>query len=107
MSKKPCKECPYRKESLPGYLGEANYDPELFLQQLDMPELHPCHLAVDWESHTEQELLEAKKCVGALQFMNNSFMISRSQNIAVLQKEVGKNDEVISFKHNFIKHHRS
>lgn len=97
----PCKECPYKKDSLPGYLGESSYDPERFLQQLE-GQVHPCHLTVDWENNNHDK---SQVCIGALQFMNNSCMMSRNKDVVALQKEVGKNENVLSFKHNFIKHH--
>lgn len=104
---KPCNQCPYRKESLPGFLGDANYQPELFLQQLDMKEMHPCHLAIkDWENYTKEELLAANKCTGALQFMNNSLRIHRNPKIAALQKTAGKNEKVFQWKSEFIEHHK-
>ena len=67
--------------------------------------MHPCHMTIDWENYTEEDLLAAKKCTGALQFMNNSFMIHRNAVVAKLQKTVGKNSDILQFKHNFIKHH--
>lgn len=103
---KPCNQCPYRRESLPGYLGDANYQPEVFLQQLDCRDMHPCHMAVDWNDYTEEDLLKAKKCTGALQFMNNSLRIHRNREIAELQKTVGKNENVFQWKSEFINHHK-
>lgn len=106
-TKKPCRECPYRKASAPGYLGECNYDPERFLLQLNNPDLHPCHLTINWEDYTEEEILEAKTCIGALQFMNNSMMLSHSAKVREMQKQAGKNPDVFQFKHNFINHHKA
>lgn len=104
---KPCKECPYRIDSAPGYLGDASYAPEQFLRQLDLTFTHPCHLTVDWEDENTDDLVDvAPICVGALQFMNNSCKSHRNSFIRDRQKEAGKNANVLSFNHNFIAHHR-
>ncbi len=105
--KKPCSECPYRKNSIKGWLGESSGDPMDFLAQLQNPDLHPCHKTIDWEKDDDIEKSDAPKCVGALQFMNNSLQISRYPEIAKLQKTVGKNlDEVMHHKKEFIEHHK-
>ena len=104
--KTPCKECPYRIDSAPGYLGNTTGRPERFLQQLDLQFLHPCHLQVDWESEdADDQILEAETCIGALQFMNNSCKSHRNSFIRDQQKEAGKNENVLAFNHNFISHH--
>src|SRR5690606_18087592 len=100
--KKPCKQCPYLKNSIKGYLGESSGKPQEFLQQLESPTVHPCHMTVDWE---EDDYSKSTTCVGALQFMNNSCKKSKYPNVIDEQNEVGKNDEVLSFNHNFINHH--
>lgn len=105
-NKTPCNECPYRKDSLPGYLGDESHNPELFLQQLDCKEMHPCHQMVDWNDYTEKDLGAASKCTGALQFMNNSFMRHRNMEVVKLQQTVGKNKDIMQFKHEFINHHK-
>lgn len=99
---KPCHQCPYRKDSARGYLGENSYKPQLFLEQLEFDDLHPCHLSVNWE---EEDFNKSSVCVGALQFMNNSCKLHRNIEIARLQKMVGRNENILSFNHNFIKHH--
>lgn len=100
--KKPCKQCPYRKTSAPGYLGESSHDPQRFLQQLDLPTSHPCHNTVDWD---EEDYNKAKVCIGALQFMNNSAKLSRNPELKTLQSSLGKNDELFNWSSEFIKHH--
>src|SRR5579859_5406661 len=108
VMKKPCNECPYRKASLKGWLGEDSGKPEKFLMQLEF-KAHPCHKTVDWdqpEQGVEEEADEAPICVGAMQFMNNSLMLSRHPDIARIQKEYGKNEDVLQYKHNFIEHHK-
>jgi len=103
-NKKVCRECPYRKDSLNGYLGEASFKPEEFLMQLELDTLHPCHLSVDWDVN---ESLDNKPiCRGAIHFMNNSFKLSKNPKIVQLQKEIGKSDEIFLHKGEFIQHHK-
>ncbi len=103
--KKPCKVCPYRKTSLKGWLGDTYGKPELFLEQLELPDVHPCHSAVDdWDD--DQQLEGAVRCTGALQFMNNGGKRSRYKPIEALQAQVGKNEEVFSWRPEFIAHHQ-
>lgn len=104
--KKACVECPFKRNSAPGYLGEVSYQPEVFLQQINGPAM-PCHLSIDWEEKSEAKFDKAKECVGALQFMNNSFKMSRDVQTAKLQKEFGKSDEIFSKTIEFINHHKN
>jgi hypothetical protein len=104
--KQPCNQCPYRKDSTKGWLGEASYDPESFLQQLHLPTPHPCHVRVDWNGATKNDIECAPHCIGELQFMNNSLKLSRYPEFIELQKEVGKNDELFKWESEFIRHHK-
>jgi hypothetical protein len=105
--KKPCKQCPFRKNSAKGWLGGDSGNPEQFLQQLDHPNFYPCHSAINWErENVDEQGMKAPRCAGALQFMNNSMMQSRNSEVRELQKPLGKNDEVMQFKHNFIEYHK-
>lgn len=105
--KRPCNQCPFRRKSLQGYLGESSYNPEEFLMQLELPDVHPCHTQVDWESENLDEVMKkAPRCVGSIQHMNNCGKISRYKPIADLQKQYGKNDEVFKWKQEFIQHHK-
>jgi hypothetical protein len=103
--KKACIECPFKKSSAPGYLGEVSYQPEVFLQQINEAAI-PCHLSINWENKDEK-FKHSKDCVGALQFMNNSLKMSRDYDTAKLQKEYGKSDEIFSRTKEFIDHHKN
>lgn len=103
--KKACVECPFKRNSAPGYLGEVSYQPEVFLQQINGKAM-PCHLSIDWEEKSDKKYEKAKECIGALQFMNNSFKMSRDPETAKLQKEYGKSDEIFSRTSEFIDHHK-
>lgn len=103
-----CRECPFRRTSTPGYLGEATGDPRGFLA----PHYHggshlPCHMKVDWTSPDRQLLaLEAPACVGLIQLLKNSckYPESRHQQQLVAQAEVDRKN-YFGFPHEFIEHH--
>lgn len=99
-----CRECPYKKSSAPGYLGESSWEPEKFLTQLDQKEIHPCHLTVDWETN---DISNAKTCEGALQFMKNICKLPIDPK-AVQQLKSLKFDpsEIFSRRIEFINHHQ-
>lgn len=105
--KATCKECPFRKDSIKGYLGEASYDPETFLEQLEFRQPIPCHMTVNWQSDNfVNEMRKAPACIGALQFMNNSCKLSRFKKIMDLQDKAGKNNKIFMWSADFIKYHK-
>jgi len=98
-----CKECPYKRDSAPGYLGEASYKPEEFLQQLDSPTLHPCHLSVNWE---EDDYSKAHYCKGAIQFAKNTCKMLVDPEAEKERREIPFNtDAVFGRRQEFINHH--
>ncbi len=98
-----CKECPYRKQSAPGYLGEASFNPELFLGQLDGPLLHPCHLSVDFET---EDYSKASYCQGALQFAKNTCKFLGDNKANQLARELTiDSTEIFARRQDFIDHH--
>lgn len=105
--KEACKECPYRKDSIHGWLGGSSGDPEGFLQQLNRPNVHPCHKEVNWEDeeNLEASIQKANVCTGALQFMNNDCKLSRFPEVTKLQDDVEHSDQIFRNRRDFIKHH--
>lgn len=67
---KPCRECPWRRKSAPGYLGASN--PVEFLQASESGQHMPCHMTVNYEDEDWQEKYEsAPQCAGrAIHFAN-------------------------------------
>lgn len=107
MELKPCKECPYRKDSAPGWLGEASYDPVEFLKQLDLVFAHPCHKTVDWESNDTLAVLDAPPCQGMLQFAKNACKMLQYRPYEDIRKKLKVNDSVVfATRQDFIDHHK-
>lgn len=101
---KPCKQCPFRRTSLPGYLGEASYDPESFLQSIEHSPI-PCHLTVNWEEK-HPDVSKSPVCIGSLQFHKNSCKQPRNVEYGVMVMNSTKNKDVFNWKIEFIKHHK-
>ncbi len=106
--KKPCIECPFRKESCPGYLGDSSYNPEVFLATIEHSPI-PCHKVIDWEVASDEEIEREsweQPCIGSLQFQRNSLKQPRDPDYRELVSGVEKNEDVFNWKQEFIKHHK-
>lgn len=100
MSKceKPCKECPFKKSSIPGYLGPLSHRPEEYLQMMEQV-MVVCHLVTKPQ----------QPCIGALSHCANSMKIPRGARdggrYSKLIDKAKKNKDVFQWPHEFIKHH--
>jgi hypothetical protein len=107
--KKPCKECPWRKNSAKGWLG--NSTPEQFVQQLHQGAKLPCHLGVDYEDPAWQDKLEdAPYCAGALAAMDKICKLPHDREHVAAMNEVCAEvdpDEILSAFGEFQEHHNS
>lgn len=105
--RKPCNDCPWRKESVPGWLGESSHDPVDFLESVSMGEgAHPCHQEIDWEApDREGEISRASICSGYLHALANTCKIPRDPALATKVAKAGRNDEILPNFHAFIEHH--
>jgi hypothetical protein len=104
-----CGDCPFRRASAPGWLGESSYDPWDFLSSFDHGEAPlPCHKKVNWESDRAMELAEiAPLCRGALIMMRNEGNIPNDPEMATAVRSVEPDHDVIFSDHGeFIKHHQ-
>lgn len=100
--KQPCRECPYRRESLPGYLGEAS--PEQFMATTMEDHQMPCHLTVDYDREDwEEGLDEAEQCAGAAIFFANLCKLSRDRDRMKLPAD---REQVFSNPQQFLEHHK-
>lgn len=103
--KNPCKECPFRKDSPPGWIGTHSSAQEI-VDIVKHDQYFPCHMKVDYnDPDWKDKITEKPHCVGGLAFMNNSCKVSRDPVIAAMQKDVGRRDDVFSFGHEMVEHH--
>jgi hypothetical protein len=124
----PCRECPFLRTSLRGYVGGHDDIMEIF-QLISHDRAFPCHmetnkikkhllktmgdadddpLGITDEQAYEMAVLEAEHCVGALIFMNQSAKRSRDPRITELQDAVPETDpRVLGNARELMEHHRS
>lgn len=112
--KTTCKECPFRKKSLPGWLGP--WTAMTIIQQSHSEGGLACHVSVRDLSRdgnaadSLEELLELRKkthvCVGGLQNANQCGKLFRDPAMRSLADLVGTDPENILNIHEFLKHHK-
>jgi hypothetical protein len=106
--KQPCKECPFRKTSAPGYLGANTGKPHVFLNCMTLHPI-PCHMQVEEDEWDDVHIVAGKSwentCIGSLQFLKNTASLPYQRAYAALRDEAGRNTDVFETRHEFIEHH--
>lgn len=78
-AKAPCRQCPFRKAAMPGWLGASA--PEGFIECILHEEPLPCHASIDYRDPRWKEKWLAGKigrtCAGSLALMRNMSKIPR------------------------------
>lgn len=98
---KPCKACPWRKDSIKGYLGESK--PAEFLQQSEIELRMPCHLHVDYERDDwKAQTKTAPQCAGRAIHYANRFKTPRDPELLRLPPD---RDAVFTWPQEFYDHH--
>lgn len=99
--KSPCDQCPFRRKSIPGWLGADT--PENFIETTMADYPMPCHSTVDYEDPGWFENLdEAQACAGALVFFANLCKLSRDPKRPKLPAD---HEWVFSRPEEFLEHH--
>lgn len=109
MTKKPCKECPFRRASAPGWIGSHEHVQEI-IDTVRADQRFPCHLQVNTAMEEDGEdfvtaALLADVCVGSAQFLNNQLKMSRHPDVVAAQRRVGKNPDVFTTPAEMVAHH--
>src|SRR5271154_2443844 len=104
--KKPCSQCPFRRKSMPGWLG--NSSPEGFIDCIQRDEPLPCHQTIDyddprWLSKWIEQQGAGKMCAGALVFMANKVQRPHDREFPTMPKDPAN---VFSNSVEFVRHHR-
>lgn len=108
MKLTPCSACPFRRDSLPGYLGDATGDPMTFVRPIWSEAIRqPCHLTVDWDAPGAQaDAAVAPLCRGALIAMRNCGKMPRDAEVGSAVRATDPDREtVFSNIGEFIAHH--
>ncbi len=103
--KKPCNDCPFRKNSFAGWLSD--YTPEE-LHDIVMNEIKfPCHMtheeSINWDQGGTKEY---PLCAGALMYMKKNYKSPKDAKLAEVLKDIKHEDcENILSVPEFFKHH--
>lgn len=104
--KTPCKDCPWRVTSLPGYLGED--DPvHFYWQSVTHENEMPCHEQIDYGDPDWQEtqLPGTDLCAGMLIHFRNSCKMPVTPKMTAAVKEVKPSAAVFLFVTDYMRHH--
>lgn len=100
---KPCRECPWRREGAPGWLG--NHTPENFVAMSEAEQRMPCHTAVDYDAPDwEEQAAKAPQCAGRAIHLGNRCKRPRDKRILVLPAD---HEAVFSTAAEFIAYHEA
>lgn len=96
----PCKECPYRKDSAKGWLGDNSLD--TYAEPITSDIEIPCH-------KTMSDDKQMRYCAGLASVRVNSCKSARFSTIIALSetnvKESPHRSECFNWKHEFEEHH--
>lgn len=99
----PCNECPFRKNSLPGWL--ADYTPQSLHSFVMSENPFPCHMTHEVELSFE-EAGEYPLCAGALRYMRKNAKMPRNPEVASIIKSFKPEDlENVLSTIEFFNHH--
>ena len=106
--KTPCAECPFRRDSRPGYLG-GGYTVETFVDQhIRGDGLNPCHMTVDTEAADWHETFIAgdngSACKGQAVFYTNQCKQPRPGSL-IVTSVFPDVDAVFTWVAEFTEHH--
>lgn len=101
----PCKQCPFRKTAMPGWLGAA--PPEMFIANIHAEVPSPCHMTIDyrkpdWEAKWTAGKL-GKLCTGTLVMAAN--MLKRARNQRMIPSVPADRETVFTTAQEFLAHH--
>lgn len=103
---KPCNDCPFRRKSMPGWLGDDT--PENFIATTMSDYPMPCHQTIDYSDPDWKRLWErvatGKLCGGALIFFANISKLSRWPDRPRLPAD---KENIFASPAEFIAHHTS
>jgi hypothetical protein len=101
---KPCAECPFRRASLPGYLGADN--PAGFIATTMADYSMPCHSTIDYSDPQWKVKWDAGRigrlCAGAAIFFANMCKLSRDRDRPTLPAD---RELVFAHPREFLAHH--
>lgn len=103
---KPCNECPFRRTSMPGWLGAAT--PQSFIVEISMERPLPCHTTIDYDARDWLRQWERQRigfiCAGSLIMTANMAKLPRDPEFPRMKPNTKL---VFARPDEFIRHHES
>lgn len=101
----PCGHCPWRRDSLPGWLGDSTT--LQFVSQGEHAPKMPCHCTIDYndDNWEETQLPTAPRCAGHAAYLANRCKQPLDPELRELVAAVGKRDDVFLHAGEFVDHH--
>lgn len=101
--KKPCKDCPFLKNSLPNYLGDR-WTANMLHQFVMSEQAFACHNTIKVDG---QESETTEHCVGSIMYMNKSAKRCTNKTLLELQQKFkSENHDNVMDLVEFHKHHK-
>jgi hypothetical protein len=102
----PCKECPLRRDAMPGYLG--GYTPEMYIEVLHSPASIACHSSPGFH---KGDIGRQRSCTGVAAFRANVDHICQIGGVTTHAQNatdaIGKDtDKFFATDQEFIDHHK-
>jgi hypothetical protein len=98
---KPCRECPFRRDSAPGRLGGS--PAEVFIGQAHGEFWLPCHLHSAFDDPNWKNDLSKQQCVGAATYRANMCKVPRGKHLLTAAPD---RKEVFALPAEFLAHHK-
>lgn len=108
--KRVCTECPFRRESAPGWIGEHK-DVREIINIVQFDGHFPCHMEVTKRTNRGEPFKDAVSespfCKGALHFMRNSCKRHADPAVQEQVEKAGKSKAIFTWPAEMEEHHRS
>jgi len=103
----PCNDCPFRKNSLPGWLGAWESPEQLFGFIITVEREFPCHLTMTDKDEKDKPESEMSYCRGAVMFMKKLGKLPRNPVLAKMVNSVNREELDNILDHTgFFTHHK-
>src|SRR4051812_28841423 len=104
---RPCRECPFLRDSNPGWLGSSTA--KEFIDGVDRQGAMPCHMTVDYSDPFWPHTIETDAvsyCAGAAIYLNNTLSAPRDEEWGAVVKRLGSDRvKVFAWTDEFLAHH--
>lgn len=95
MCSKPCKSCPWKKDSIQGYLGDNS--PKTYSAGLVSDVRLQCHSTHPWVNHEQNKINASNICKGYLRSRVKSCKSSRQDVLlSQMESEIKESNEDLS-----------